>query len=152
LASAESRPTSSENPGVANNAAEAALIARSARAARGMLAEHSSRGLSMHALSVQLSSKRLYIADLAMRLEAMENGKTRTSATAYRLFTRRMKAAMAGYPPGLLAAQLGRVHPSVLHEIVQQQFESRGILPGPGGSRARAAATKLLGRLRLPAP
>ena len=106
----------------------------------------------MHALSVQLSSKRLYIADLAMRLEAMENGKTRISATAYRLFTRRMKAAMAGYPPGLLAAQLGRVHPSVLHEIVQQQFESRGSLPGSGGSRARAAATKLISRLRLPAP
>ncbi len=106
----------------------------------------------MHALSVQLSSKRLYIADLAMRLEAMENGTTPISAAAYRLFTRRMRAAMAGYPPGLLAAQLGRMHPSVLHEIEQQRFESRGILAGSGGSRARAAAKALLERLRLAAP
>ncbi len=105
----------------------------------------------MHAPSVQLSSKRLYIADLAQRLEAMESGTIRISAPAYRLFTRRMKTAMVGYPPGLLAAQLGRSHPSVLHEIEQQQFEARGILPGPGGSRARAATTALLRRLRLPA-
>jgi hypothetical protein len=60
-----------------------------------------------------------------------------------------MKTAMVGYPAGLLAAQLGRSHPSVLHEIEQQKFESRGILSGPGGSRARAAATALLRRLRL---
>jgi hypothetical protein len=63
-----------------------------------------------------------------------------------------MKAAIVGHPPGLLAAQLGRAHPSVLHESEQQQFASRGILPGAGGSRARAAATTLLRRLRLPAP
>jgi hypothetical protein len=136
------------NAGRANNATEAALIGRSI-AVRGRILAALVARLSMHALSVQLSSKRLYIADLAMRLEAMENGATRISAPAYRLFSRRMKAAMVGYPPGLLAAQLGRTHPSVLHEIEQQQFESRGILPGPSGSRARAAATTLLRRLRL---
>ena len=104
----------------------------------------------MHAMSVRLSSKRLYIADLAMRLEAMESGKTRISAAAYRLYARRMKAAMAGYPAGLLAAQLGRTHPSVLHAIEQQQFESSGTLTGYRGRQAAVAATRLLRTLQRP--
>src|SRR5689334_8622732 len=61
---------------------------------------------AMHALSVRLSGKRLYIADLAGRLEAMENGAAPMNALAYRLYARRMATAMDGYPPGLLAAQL----------------------------------------------
>ena len=36
----------------------------------------------MHALSVRLSGKRLFIADLAGRLEAMENGDTPMNALA----------------------------------------------------------------------
>jgi hypothetical protein len=38
----------------------------------------------MHALSVRLSGKRLYIADLAGRLEAMENGGAPMHALANR--------------------------------------------------------------------
>ncbi len=101
----------------------------------------------MHALSVRLSSKRLYIADLAARLESMENGRTAMNALAYRLYARRMKAAIAGYPPGLLAAQLGRGYPSVLHAIEQRQFEIEGALSGPRGRKALVVATALLRHL-----
>ena len=76
----------------------------------------------MHASSARLSSKRLYIADLAERLEAMESGRTGMSAIAYRLFARRLNDAVAAYPPALLAAQLGRAWPSVLHALEQQRF------------------------------
>ena len=102
----------------------------------------------MQALSVRLTSKRLYIADLAGRLEAMENGKTSMSAVAYRLYARRMKAAMVGYPAELLAAQLGGSHPSVLQAIEQQQFEADGMLSGAGSGRALVAAATLLRRAR----
>ena len=101
----------------------------------------------MHALSVRLSGKRLYIADLATRLEAMENGRAPMNALAYRLYARRMAAAMEGYPPGLLAAQLGRAYPSVLHAIEHRQFEVDGALSGQRGRGALVVATALLRHL-----
>jgi hypothetical protein len=101
----------------------------------------------MHALSVRLSSKRLYIADLAARLEAMESGRATMNAVAYRLYARRMKAAMAGYPAGLLAAQLGRGHPSVLQALEQRHFELNGTMTGSRGRQALVVATALLRQL-----
>jgi len=101
----------------------------------------------MDALSVRLSGKRLYIADLAGRLEAMENGAAAMNAVAYRLYARRMASAMEGYPPGLLAAQLGREHPSVLQAIENCQFERSRALSGLRASSAAAATAALLRHL-----
>ena len=101
----------------------------------------------MHALSVRLAGKRLYIADLAARLEAMENGRLPMNALAYRLYARRMAAAMDGYPPGLLAVQLGRAYPSVLQAIERRQFEIDGALSGQRGRSALVVATALLRHL-----
>ena len=101
----------------------------------------------MHALSVRLSGKRLYIADLAGRLEAMENGRAAMNALAYRLYARRMATAMEGYPAGLLAAQLGRACPSVLQAIENRQFEAAGVLSGPRAKGAAAVTTALLRHL-----
>lgn len=98
----------------------------------------------MHALSLHLSGKRLYIADLAGRLEAMENGRMAMNALAYRLYAKRMAAAMNGYPPGLLAAQLGRIHPSVLQAIENRQFEADGVFAGARAKGAGLVATALL--------
>lgn len=97
----------------------------------------------MHALSARLTSKRLYIEDLAARLDAMERGKQAMSAVAYRLFARRLHSAVAAYPAGLLTAQLGRTHPAVLQAIEQQQFEIEGMLSGVGSGRAVVAAAAL---------
>jgi hypothetical protein len=105
----------------------------------------------MHALSTRLTSKRLYIADLAARLEAMESGKQAMSAVAYRLFARRLHSAVAAYPAGLLAAQLGRKHRSVLQAIEQHQFEADGMLSGVGSGRAVVAAATLF-RALAPSP
>ena len=49
----------------------------------------------MPALSPRLTSKRLYIADLAARLDAMESGRTPMTAVAYRLYARRLEAVVA---------------------------------------------------------
>lgn len=101
----------------------------------------------MHALSVRLSGKRLYIADLAARLEAMEIGAMPMHALAYRLYARRMATAMDGYPAGLLAAQIGRSHPSVLQAIECRQFEVEGALTGPRGKSASVVMSALLRHL-----
>jgi hypothetical protein len=98
----------------------------------------------MHALSIRLSGKRLYIADLARRLEAMESGAMPMSPVAYRLFARRMHAAMAGYPAALLALQLGAAWPSVLQALEQRHFDDAGTMPGAAGRRALAVAGPLL--------
>jgi hypothetical protein len=103
----------------------------------------------MHALSIRLSGKRLYIADLARRMEAMESGAAPMSPLAYRLFARRMQTAMAGYPAGLLAAQLGAARPSVLQALEQRYFEAAGSLPGEPGRQAVAVADRLIRRLSM---
>jgi hypothetical protein len=102
----------------------------------------------MHELSVRLSGKRLYITDLAGRLEAMENGRAPMHALAYRLYARRMAAAMNGYPSRLLAAQLGRAYPSVLQAIENRQFDADGALGGQRGRSAAVVATALLHHLK----
>jgi uncharacterized lipoprotein len=110
---------------------------------------HTLAPLVMHASSVRLSSKRLYIADLAERLEAMESGKTAMSALAYRLYARRMNQAVAAYPAALLAAQLGRSWPSVVHALEQQRFAVDDAVVRGRDRRVVAIARALLGRLTL---
>jgi hypothetical protein len=106
----------------------------------------------MHAQSARLESKRLYIADLAARLEAMESGKTAMNAVAYRLYARRLETVVAAYPAELLAARPPASHPAVLHAIEQQQFELDGMLVGRGSGRALVRAATLLRRLRHERP
>jgi hypothetical protein len=131
---------------------ESALFERSRFGSRRHPRTMASPELRMHALAVRLASKRLYIADLAGRLEAMECGKVPMSAVAYRLYARRMQAAVAVYPAALLATQLGRAHPSVLQAIEQQHFEAEGMLTGVGSGRALVATASLVQRLRRPQP
>jgi hypothetical protein len=135
--------------GIARNwRCEAALIGRSPRRGAGILDPDRPAGvLFMPALSTRLTSKRLYIADLAARLDAMENARTPMNAVAYRLYARRLAAVVSGYPADLLATQLGKSHPAVTHAIEQQQFECDGMLGGPGSARALVRAATLLRRL-----
>jgi len=58
-----------------------------------------------------------------------------------------MATAMDGYPPGLLAAQLGRAHPSVLQAIESRRFEVDRALTGPGAKSAGVVMTALLRHL-----
>jgi len=106
----------------------------------------------MHALSARLTSKRLYIADVAARLDAMDSGKAPMDAVAYRLYARRLGAVIATYPADLLASQLGGAHPAVKHAIEQQRFEVDGMLGGRGSGRALVRAATLLRRLRHERP
>jgi hypothetical protein len=94
-----------------------------------------------------LDSKRLYLADLAQRLEAMERLNAQVNPAAYRLYARRMHTAMAGYPEALLTAQLGTRHPSVLEALDQRHFETHGVLRGPGAASALLVCARLLQRL-----
>jgi hypothetical protein len=140
--------------GIARNwRREGALIRRSSQRSAGILDPDRPAGASfMAALSTRLTSKRLYIADLAARLDAMESGRKPMDAVAYRLYARRLGAVIAAYPADLLATQLGGAFPAVTHAIEQQQFESDGMLGGRGSARALVRTATLLRRLRLERP
>ena len=129
------------------NAAGLRPLERPRATPAGMLGASSRPRFAMPAPSVRLSGKRLYIADLAARIEAMESGGAPMNALAYRLYARRMATAMEGYPPGLLAAQLGRAYPSVLDAIESRRFETDGALGGARGKSAAVVATALLRHL-----
>ena len=101
----------------------------------------------MERLSDRFWSKRLYIADLAGRLEAMETGALALDPVAYRLVARRLKAALAGIPQSLLAPQVARRHSAVAEALEGRHFEDHGALAGAAGTRARQVAAPLLRRL-----
>lgn len=112
-----------------------------------MLGDQRCEARPVHILLVRLGNRRLYIADLAERLESMDSGRIEMNAVAYRLFARRLAAAVADYPPELLEAQLGRLHPAVMHALEQQRFDAHGVMHGRAGRRAYAVAASLLRRL-----
>ena len=100
----------------------------------------------MRQQSDPLHSKRLYITDLAQRLEALERGH-QAHPVAYRLFARRLLSAMAGYPEALLFAQLGSRFPSVVHALSQRHFEAHGSFSGSAAARAQGTARRLFRKL-----
>lgn len=97
-----------------------------------------------------LQGKHLFIEHLAGQLEAMEAGRAPMRAVAYRLFARRLREAMAGYPEARLAAGLGEAHPVVAEALAARFFDTHGFLPGQ--RPLRALAEPVLARLRAPAP
>ena len=93
-----------------------------------------------------LRSKRLFIEDLARRIEAMERSETQINPVAYRLYARRLREATAGYPEALLRAQLGGAHHAVLHVLARRHFDAHGRFPGADGAAAQREADRVLRR------
>jgi hypothetical protein len=103
-------------------------------------------------MSYRLESRRLYIADLARRQHAMEQGQVAMQPLAYRVLSRRLQLALAGLserdqlsgfallPPHLL--------PLVVETLEARHFEDHGMLVGAGAAECRAAADALLGRMK----
>lgn len=98
-----------------------------------------------------LQGKHLFIEHLAGQLEAMEQGRAPMKAVAYRLFSRRLREAMAGYPEARLAASLAGPHPAVADALAVRFFDTHGFLPGPRALSARTIAAEAFERMRHPA-
>ena len=96
-------------------------------------------------------SRQLYIAHLAQRIAAMERGRAPLEAVASRLWSRRLREALAGCPEPALARGLGVVHPAVREALEQRHFTVFGVLPGTRGRDAARVANRLLKHL-TPAP
>ncbi len=94
-----------------------------------------------------LAAKRLYIADLARRLNAMETATVPMHAVAYRLFARRLKTALAGHPTAGLSTALRTAPPAVGQALAQRHFDDHGCFPGADGQRALRVAQTLWQRL-----
>jgi hypothetical protein len=92
----------------------------------------------------ELASKHFFIEHLAQQLEAMEHGRTPVQPTAYRLYSRRLRTALAGYPPARLAHSLALHHPSVAEAMGERFFDMHGLFPGPHGVSSRNLARKLI--------
>lgn len=93
------------------------------------------------------AGKRLYITHLAYKLQAMELGVEPMDAPAYRLFAKRLKLALASYPPSLIGPQLRRNHPAIAEALEQRHFETHRMLPGEEGEEVAIATMALLLRL-----
>lgn len=98
-----------------------------------------------------LEGKHLYIEHLAQGLEAMASGRQRLNPVAYRLFARRLREAMAGYPEAQLVAGLARRHAVVAETLADRHFDNHGRLPGPQGPALQRQAGEILARLGGPA-
>ena len=92
-------------------------------------------------------SRQLYIAHLAHRIDAMERGRVPLDAVAYRLWSRRLREALAGCSEPALARGLGIVHPAVRDALEQRHFAVFGVLPGTRGRAAARVANQLLKQL-----
>jgi len=96
----------------------------------------------------ELETRRLYIEHLAERLEQMELGIAPMKAIAYRLFARRLREAMVGFPEGQLAARLSRQSSAVIDALAMRFFDTHGSLPADEGEAVRCEADRLLRRVR----
>ena len=88
-------------------------------------------------------SRQLYIAHLAHRLDAMESGRARVDAVAYRLWSRRLRQALAGCPEPVIARGLAVSFPGVAEALEQRHFDTHGRLPGAAGLAVAVAANRL---------
>jgi len=81
----------------------------------------------------------------------MEFGITPMKAIAYRLFARRLREAMAGFPEAHLMAKLSHHRLAVTDMLATRFFDTHGRLPAAEGEAVQIAADRLLGRVRRPA-
>jgi hypothetical protein len=88
-------------------------------------------------------SLQLYIAHLAHRLDAMDAGRARLDPVAYRLWSRRLREALAGCPEPMIVRGLAVTHRSVCEALEQRHFDTFGVLPGARGRAAARVADRL---------
>ena len=100
----------------------------------------------MPAVPPELASKHLYIEHIARQLDAMDEGRIGLQPVAYRLYAKRLRAALAGYPPAQLARGLAREHASVMHALDERHYDLHGTFPGRGAATAREATRRIIAR------
>lgn len=102
-------------------------------------------------MTPKLTSKRLYIADLARRQSEMESGRLPMDALGYRVVAKRLREALAGFPEPTLYAGFAEMRSSlqpVLEEVLEtRHFDHHGRLHGPLADACRAEANALLATL-----
>jgi hypothetical protein len=101
----------------------------------------------MQRMTSRLSDKRLFIADLARRLARMESRRTPMHPLLYRLLSKRLRQATAGFGDVALAGRFGPLNPVVAAVLEDRHFNSFGQLPGTGAVQACKLAKGLFTRL-----
>ena len=86
-----------------------------------------------------------YVADLSRQLAEMESGPLPMQALRYRVLSRQLREALAGWPEAALGPDVDRAQVSEV--LANRHFDSHGVLPGRGGQAWRAAAISLIDRV-----
>lgn len=101
-----------------------------------------------------LDDRRLYIADLAGRLHAMETGEVPLEPLGYRVLAMRLRQALAGVAEPLLRAGFpelpAHLLPLVTETLDARHFENHGQLFGQGSTPSAVEARVLIRRLTRP--
>ncbi len=105
-------------------------------------------------MTTRLAGRHLYIADLARRQAAFEDGYEPMSPVGYRVLARRLRSALAGQAPTRVRHDFRELPPRLLLVLTEahqaRHFDEHGVLDGPAAAGAKAHTQALLGRLRCP--
>jgi hypothetical protein len=93
-------------------------------------------------MRARLANRRLYIADMAGRLAAMESRVAPLEALTYRVLAKRLREAAAGFPDVLLSG-FGACDPIVGETLENRFFDAHGVLCGDDAALARRRAAEL---------
>ena len=106
----------------------------------------------LYGMSYQLESRRLYVADLARRLFEMESGQLAMQPLAYRVLSKRLREALAGWPEPSARAGFpelpAHLMPLVAETLETRHFDDYGCLFSVSAARCRDEADSLVGRIR----
>jgi hypothetical protein len=102
-------------------------------------------------MTSRLAGRRLYIADLARRQAALENGQDPMSPTGYRVLAKRLRSALAGQAGTALRQGFRELPlhllPTLTEALEARHFEEHGVLYGAQAGDVQAQAQALLRRL-----
>jgi len=105
-------------------------------------------------MTSRLAGRRLYIADLARRQAALENGQVPMNPVGYRVLAKRLRSALAG--ECALRLRLGfrelppRLLPVLTEALEARHFDEHGVLYGTVAAEVQTQTKALLARLRRP--
>ena len=103
-------------------------------------------------MTSRLAGRRLYIADLARRQAALENGHVPMNPVGYRVLAKRLRSALAGESARRLRLGFPELPPRLLPVLTEaldaRHFDEHGLLYGAVAAEVQAHAQALLARLR----
>lgn len=98
-------------------------------------------------MTSRLSDRRLFIADMAMRLNGMETAEEPMHPLMYRVLAKRLRQALAGFTDHALAGRFGPLDAQVALSLEDRYFDDHGQLQSWQAADISRQARELFRRL-----